>query len=64
MRIVYWAWFDNKQEQKEFLEILHSSKSDIEAISKLCNKYPDISMPKISGVVDNFKKEIGKNYET
>ena len=60
MRIRYFAWFDSKAERTEFLSILNQSRSETEAISKLLDKYPDLKMSKLSGIVDNFKKEINK----
>ena len=60
MRIRYFAWFDSKAERTEFLSILNQSRSETEAISKLLDKYPDLTMSELSGIVDNFKKEINK----
>lgn len=60
MRIRYFAWFDSKAERTEFISILNQSRSESEAISKLLYKYPDLSMSAISGVVNNFQKEINK----
>lgn len=60
MRIRYFAWFDSKAERTEFISILNQSRSESEAISKLLDKYPDLSMSAISGVVNNFLKEINK----
>ena len=60
MRIRYFAWFDSKAERTEFISILNQSRSESEAISKLLDKYPDLSMYAISGVVSNFVKEINK----
>lgn len=60
MRIRYFAWFDSKVERTEFLSILNQSRSETEAISKLLDKYPDLKMSELSGIVDNFKKEINK----
>ena len=60
MRIRYFAWFDSKAERTEFISILNQSRSESEAIRKLLDKYPDLSMSAISGVVNNFQKEINK----
>lgn len=61
MRVVpWWAWFDTKQEEREFKKMLNESQSDMEAVMKVMEKYPDLSMDQISGIVSNFKKEIGK----
>ena len=60
MRIRYFAWFDSKAERTEFISILNQSRSESEAISKLLDKYTDLSMSAISGVVSNFVKEINK----
>ena len=40
--------------------MLNESKSDIEAICKVMDKYPQLTMDQVSGIVDNFKKEINK----
>ena len=61
MRVVpWWVWFDSKQEEREFKHMLNESKSDIEAIGKVMDKYPQLTMDQVSGIVDNFKKEIHK----
>lgn len=60
MRVKYFAWFESKHEKTEFIKLLNSSRSDIEAIGKLTKLYPELKMTEISGVVDNFKKEINK----
>ena len=61
MRVVpWWVWFDSRQEEREFKKMLNESKSDIEAIGKVMDKYPQITMDQVSGIVDNFKKEIKK----
>jgi hypothetical protein len=60
MRIRYFAWFDSKAERTEFISILNNSRSEIDAINKLMNRFPELKMAEISGVVDNFKKEINK----
>ena len=61
MRVVpWWVWFDSRQEEREFKKMLNESKSDIEAISKVMDKYPQLTMDQVSGIVDNFKKEINK----
>ena len=61
MRVVpWWVWFDSRQEEREFKKMLNESKSDIEAIGKVMDKYPHLTMDQVSGIVDNFKKEINK----
>lgn len=61
MRVVpWWVWFDSRQEEREFKKMLNESKSDIEAIGKVMDKYPQLTMDQVSGIVDNFKKEINK----
>lgn len=61
MRVVpWWVWFDSRQEEREFKKTLNESKSDIEAIGKVMDKYPQLTMDQVSGIVDNFKKEINK----
>lgn len=61
MRVVpWWVWFDSRQEKREFKKMLNESKSDIEAIGKVMDKYPQLTMDQVSGIVDNFKKEINK----
>lgn len=61
MRIVpWWVWFDSKQEEREFKKLLNESVSDIDAISRVMDKYPEFTMNQAEGVVNNFKKEINK----
>lgn len=60
MRIRYFAWFDSKAEKNEFIGLINSSRSDIEAIRKVMDKYPELKMAEAAGVVDNFKKELNK----
>lgn len=61
MRVVpWWVWFDSRQEEREFKKMLNESKSDIEAIGKVMDKYSQLTMDQVSGIVDNFKKEINK----
>lgn len=61
MRVKYFAWFDSKHEKTEFINLLRTCRSDIEATSKLMQKYPDLKMSEVAGIVDNFKQEIGKS---
>lgn len=61
MRVKYFAWFNSREERREFISILNSSRTDIEAVSKLLKKYPEIRQAELAGVVDNFKKELNKN---
>ena len=64
MRVVpWWVWFDSRQEEREFKKMLNESKSDIEAIGKVMDKYPQLTMDQVSGIVDNFKKEINKTLD-
>ena len=63
MRVRYFAWFDSKSEQTEFIKLLNESRTESEAINKLAQKYPDLRMSEIAGIVDNFKKQIN-NHET
>ena len=64
MRVVpWWVWFDSRQEEREFKKMLNESKSDIEAIGKVMDKYPQLTMDQVSGIVDNFKKEINKTVQ-
>lgn len=58
--VPWWVWFDSRQEEREFKKMLNESKSDIEAIGKVMDKYPQLTMDQVSGIVDNFKKEINK----
>lgn len=61
MRLVpWWVWFDSKQEEREFKKLLNESVSDIDAIGKVMDKYPSLTMEQAEGVVNNFKKEINK----
>lgn len=61
MQIRYFAWFASNEEKREFIKILNSSRSDIEAISILSKKYPDFRQAELAGIVNNFKKELNKN---
>lgn len=63
MRVRYFAWFDSKSEQTEFIKLLNESRTENEAINKVAQKYPDLRMSEIAGIVDNFKKQIN-NHET
>ena len=63
MRVRYFAWFDSKSEQTEFIKLLNESRTESEAINKVVQKYPDLRMSEIAGIVDNFKKQIN-NHET
>lgn len=63
MRVRYFAWFDSKAEQIEFIKLLNDSRTENEAINKVAQKYPDLRMSEIAGIVDNFKKQIN-NHET
>ena len=63
MRVRYFAWFDSKSEQTEFIKLLNESRTESEAINKIAQKYPDLRMSEIAGIVDNFKKQIN-NHET
>lgn len=63
MRVRYFAWFDSKSEQTEFIKLLNESRTESEAINKVAQKYPDLRMSEIAGIVGNFKKQIN-NHET
>ena len=63
MRVRYFAWFDSKAEQTEFIKLLNESRTENEAINKVAQKYPDLRLSEIAGIVDNFKKQIN-NHET
>ena len=54
MRVRYFAWFDSKHERTEFINLLRSAKSDI------MQKYPELTLSEVSGIVNNFKKEINQ----
>lgn len=60
MHVRYFAWFDSKHERTEFINLLKSAKSDVDAVNKVMNKYPELSLSEVSGIVNNFKKEINK----
>lgn len=61
MRLVpWWVWFESKQEEREFKKLLNESVSDIDAMGKVMDKYPSLTMEQAEGVVNNFKKEINK----
>lgn len=58
MRVKYFAWFDSKHEKTEFVNLLRECRSDMEAVSKVMERYPEINMSEAMGVVENFKKKI------
>lgn len=60
MRVRYFAWFDSKRERTEFINLLRSAKSDIDAVNKVMQKYPELTLSEVSGIVNNFKKEINQ----
>lgn len=60
MHVRYFAWFDSKHERTEFINLLKSAKSDVDAVNKVMNRYPELSLSEVSGIVNNFKKEINK----
>lgn len=60
MRVRYFAWFDSKHERAEFINLLRSAKSDIDAVNKVMQKYPELTLSEVSGIVNNFKKEINQ----
>lgn len=60
MQVRYFAWFETKHEKTEFIELLNSCRSDVEAVNKVMDKYPHLTFAQVEGIVDNFKKEINK----
>ncbi len=60
MHVRYFAWFDSKHEKTEFINLLKSAKSDVDAVNKVMQKYPDLTLSEVSGIVNNFKKEINQ----
>lgn len=60
MQIKYYAWFETKSEKTELLQLIRESRSDIEAINKILQKYPNVKLNEVKGIVENFKKEINK----
>lgn len=61
MRIVpWWVWFETKQEEKEFKQLLHNSKDKFDAIDSILVKYTELTFDQAAGLVDNFQKEINK----
>lgn len=60
MQVRYFAWFETKHEKTEFIQLLNSCRSDVEAVTKVMDKYPNLSFAQIEGIVDNFKNEINK----
>lgn len=58
MRVKYFAWFESKHEKTEFLDLIRTCRSDMEAVIKIVNKYPKVTLSEAQGVVDNFKKEL------
>lgn len=61
MEVRWFAWFETKHEKTEFTRLLNGCVNDIEAISKVMNKYPNLSVDQAKGLVENFKNEINKN---
>lgn len=60
MQIKYYAWFETKSEKTELLQLIRESRSDIEAIGKILQKYSNVKLNEAQGIVENFKKEINK----
>lgn len=60
MQIRYFAWFESKHEKTEFIKLLNSCRSDIEAIAKIMKLYPELKQYEVAGVVGNFRKELNK----
>lgn len=60
MHVRYFAWFDSKYERTEFINLLRSAKSDVDAVNKVMQKYPELTLSEVSGIVNNFKKEINQ----
>lgn len=60
MHVRYFAWFDSKHERTEFINLLRSAKSDVDAVNKVMQKYPELTLSEVSGIVNNFKKEINQ----
>lgn len=60
MQVRYFAWFETKHEKTEFIQLLNSCRSDMEAVAKVMDKYPNLSISQATGIVDNFKNEINK----
>ena len=60
MKVRYFAWFESKKERQEFIELLNSCTSDIDALNRVADKYPELSMTQVYAIVENFKQEINK----
>lgn len=60
MEVRYFAWFDTKHEKTEFINLIRSCSSKTQAINKVLDKYPNLTMLEATGIVENFEKEINK----
>jgi hypothetical protein len=60
MQVKYYAWFETKHEKTEFIKLLNSCRSEMEAFAKVMDKYPNLSISQVNGIVENFKNEINK----
>lgn len=60
MQVKYFAWFESKHEKTEFINLLNSCRSDVEAINKVLQANPTLKTAEAAGIVDNFKKELNK----
>lgn len=60
MQVKYYAWFETKHEKTEFIHLLNSCRSEMEAFAKVMDKYPNLSISQVNGIVENFKTEINK----
>lgn len=61
MQVRYYAWFESQHEKTEFIKLLNSCRNGIDALNKVSEKYPDISISQVNGIVQNFKKHINQN---
>lgn len=60
MQIKKWVYFETQNEKTEFIKLIRSSNTEIEAIQKVSDKYPNMSLYDVQDAVKNFIKELGK----
>lgn len=60
MQIKKWVYFETQNEKTEFIKLIRSSSTEIEAIQKVSDKYPNMSLYDVQDAVKNFIKELGK----
>lgn len=58
MKIKKWVHFDGNNEKNEFLGIIRNSRTEMEAIQRVMQKY-SLDIYDAQDAVNNFIKEIG-----